>query len=304
MIQQAIITEQYDGQRLDKALSEIFSDISRTMIAKLCVDNMVLLNGKDADKKDTVHVGDHIQIEIPAPKPCKAVAQDIDIPVVYMDDDIIIVNKPKGMVVHPANGNEDGTVVNAVLGLCKDGLSGIGGVARPGIVHRIDKDTSGLLVIAKNDQAHLSLTEQFKVHSIERVYHAIVHGRLPEEGVIDAPIGRSERDRKKMAVTYKNSKNAVTHYKVIEDFGQYSYIECRLKTGRTHQIRVHMASIGHPLVGDTVYGQKKDKFSIDGQCLHAKVLGFTHPKTGKIMHFDSELPDYFQKVLTFLRNRL
>ncbi len=305
MLQQTTITIEYSGQRLDKALSVIFPDISRTMIAKLCEEDCVQLNGKAAGKKDIVKEYDSVTIDIPEPKPCEAVAQDIDIPIVYMDDDVIVVNKPKGMVVHPANGNEDGTVVNAVLGLCREGLSGIGGVIRPGIVHRIDKDTSGLLVIAKNDIAHVSLAEQFKEHSIDRVYHAIVQGRFKDtEGVIDAPIGRSEKDRKKMAVTQKNSKNAVTHYRVIEELGQYTYIECILETGRTHQIRVHMSSIGHPLIGDTVYGQKKDSFSLNGQCLHAKVLGFTHPKSGERLYFDSELPEYFQKVLTNLRNKL
>lgn len=305
MLQQTTITSEHSGLRIDKALSSIFPDISRTMIAKLCEDGFVLLNGKAAGKKDIVKESDSVSIDIPEPKPCEAVAQDIEIPVVYSDNDVIVVNKPKGMVVHPANGNEDGTLVNAVLGLCKDGLSGIGGVIRPGIVHRIDKDTSGLLVVAKNDIAHISLAEQFKEHSIERVYHAIVHGRFKDpEGVIDAPIGRSDRDRKKMAVTQKNSKNAVTHYRVLEELGQYTYIECILETGRTHQIRVHMSSIGHSLIGDTVYGQKKDVFSLNGQCLHAKVLGFTHPKTGERMHFDSELPDYFKKVLTNLRKTI
>ncbi len=305
MLQQTVITAEHSGLRLDKALSIIFPEISRTMIAKLCEEGCVLCNGNIASKKDAVKENDNIEINIPEPKPCEALPQDIYVPVVYSDDDIIVVNKPKGMVVHPANGNEDGTLVNALLSYCKDGLSGIGGVIRPGIVHRIDKDTSGLLVIAKNDNAHISLAEQFKVHSIDRVYHAIVVGKFKENiGVIDAPIGRSERDRKKMAVTYKNSKNAITHYRVLEELGQYSYIECRLETGRTHQIRVHMASIGHPLIGDTVYGSKKDIFSINGQCLHAKVLGFTHPKTNERLFFDSELPDYFEKVLTNLRKRL
>ena len=304
MQHQVTITSEYSGERLDKALAELFPDISRTLIAKLCDDNNIFVNGKPENKKYIFKENDEVILNIPPPKSCEAIPQDIDIPIVYMDDYIVVVNKPKGMVVHPANGNEDGTVVNALLSICEGELSGIGGVARPGIVHRIDKDTSGLIVIAKNDEAHIGLAEQFKVHSIDRVYHAIVHGKFKEKkGTVNAPIGRSTKDRKKMAVTEKNSKNAVTHYEVIEELGQYSYIKCVLETGRTHQIRVHMASIGHPLIGDTVYGMKKDNFNLNGQCLHAKVLGFTHPHTGEKMNFDSELPEYFTEILTKLRNK-
>lgn len=298
------IESEYIGERIDKVLASLIPELSRTMISKLCEDGNITVNGDICSKKYAVKSQDEITVIVPDAKPCEAQPQDIDIPIVYMDDSVVVVNKPKGMVVHPANGNEDGTLVNALLHICSGDLSGIGGVARPGIVHRIDKDTSGLLVVAKNDEAHISLCEQFKEHSLDRVYHAIVQGRFKDpEGTIEAPIGRSPKDRKKMAVVYRNSKSAVTHYKVLEELGNYSYIQCVLETGRTHQIRVHMAHIGHPLIGDTVYGAKKDPFALEGQCLHAKVLGFTHPKTGERLYFDSELPEYFQKVLTTLRNK-
>lgn len=224
--------------------------------------------------------------------------------IVYEDDDLLVVDKPKGMVVHPAPGNPDGTLVNALLYHCGDSLSGINGVIRPGIVHRIDKDTSGLLIVAKNDFAHVNLAEQIRVHSFTREYRAVVHGNLKQdEGTVNAPIGRSPKDRKKMAVTDRHSRNAVTHYQVLERFGDYTYIKCRLETGRTHQIRVHMAYLGHPLAGDTVYGPKNTPKSLNGQCLHAGLIGFIHPRTGEYMEFSSELPDYFQTFLRTLEQR-
>ena len=241
-------------------------------------------------------------MDIPKVKDTAVEAQDIPLDVVYEDDDLIVVNKPRGMVVHPAPGHEDGTLVNALLYHCTGQLSGIGGAIRPGIVHRIDKDTSGLLVVAKTDAAHQALTEQMSVHSIHRVYHAVVYGNLKEDtGFVEAPIGRDPKDRKKMAVTQQNSKYAYTGWQVLERFGNFTYIACKLKTGRTHQIRVHMASIGHPLAGDAVYGPKNCIRSLNGQCLHAKELGFVHPRTGEWMQFDSPLPPYFTEFLTRLR---
>lgn len=296
-----------DGQtgRIDSVLATVLSDMSRTACALLCEQSYVKVNGKTVAKNYKLAPGDAVEIDLPEPKVCAAAAQDIPLDVIYMDDSLAVINKPKGMVVHPAAGNADGTMVNALLALCGDSLSAINGVIRPGIVHRIDKDTSGLLVVAKTNSAHIELAKQLKEHSIERVYHAVIVGSLPaDEGVIDAPIGRSVKDRKKMAVTEKNSRNAVTHFKILERFNGYSYIECRLETGRTHQIRVHMSHIGHPIIGDTVYGLKKDSFHLNGQCLHAKVLGFTHPKTGERMVFDSDLPEYFKNILTKLRKEI
>ena len=300
VIQLTVNNDQSD-KRLDKALSDILPDYSRSALALLCENDAVLVNGKVCGKKYIVANGDIIEIKLPEPDLCEAIPQDIPIDIVYMDEHVVVVNKSRGMVVHPAAGNPDGTLVNALLYTCKGQLSGINGVMRPGIVHRIDKNTSGLLVVAKTDIAHNSLAEQFKEHSMERVYHAIVRGNPGETGTIDAPIGRSKNDRKKMAVTEQNSKHAVTHFKTLEQFDKYTYVECRLETGRTHQIRVHMAHIGHPLLGDVTYGDKKDEFRLEGQCLHAKVLGFTHPTTGERLLFDSNLPDYFNSVLTKLR---
>ncbi len=300
VIQLTVNNDQSD-KRLDKALSDLLPDYSRSALALLCENDAVLVNGKVCGKKHIVANGDIIEIKLPEPDLCEAIPQDIPIDIVYMDEHVVVVNKSRGMVVHPAAGNPDGTLVNALLYACKGQLSGINGVMRPGIVHRIDKNTSGLLVVAKTDIAHNSLAEQFKEHSMERVYHAIVRGNPGETGTIDAPIGRSKNDRKKMAVTEQNSKHAVTHFKTLEQFDKYTYVECRLETGRTHQIRVHMAHIGHPLLGDVTYGDKKDEFRLEGQCLHAKVLGFTHPTTGERLLFDSNLPDYFNSVLTKLR---
>ena len=295
------VSEDVLGIRLDKALALLLPDHSRSALAGLCEKGSVFIGGATADKKHIVMRDDVIEVELPEPIPCEAKPQDIPLEIVYMDEHLAVVNKPRGMVVHPAAGNPDGTLVNALLHACEGQLSGINGVMRPGIVHRIDKNTSGLLVIAKTDAAHQSLTEQFKVHSIDRIYHAIVNGNPGENGTVNAAIGRSRKDRKKMAVTDSNSKPAVTHFQMLEQLGKYSYIECRLETGRTHQIRVHMAHIGHSLVGDDVYGSAKDVFGLNGQCLHAKVLGFTHPISGERLYFESNLPDYFENVLTKIR---
>ena len=300
-LMQLTITEELAGKRLDKALSMLLPDYSRSSLADLCQSGAVVVNGEIADKKQIVYAGNIVFVEIPAPVPCEAVAQDIPLDIVYMDEHVAVVNKPRGMVVHPAAGNPDGTLVNALLHACGNELSGINGVLRPGIVHRIDKNTSGLLVIAKTDLAHQSLAAQFKEHSMDRIYHAIVCGNPGDEGTINAPIGRSKKDRKKMAVTPQNSKHAVTHYRTLEQLGKYTYIECKLETGRTHQIRVHMSHIGHPLLGDVIYGDTKDTFKLEGQCLHAKVLGFTHPISGERLYFESDLPEYFNSVLTKIK---
>ena len=258
--------------------------------------------GRPVNKKEKAVPGMVVEVVLPDPQPIEAVPQNIPLEIVYEDPSLLVVNKPKGMVVHPAPGNPDGTLVNALLYHCAGQLSGIGGAIRPGIVHRIDKDTSGLLVVAKTDAAHQALSDQMSVHAIHRVYHAVVYGNLREdEGFVEAPIGRDPRDRKKMAVTPVNSKYAYTGWRVLERFGNFTYIACQLKTGRTHQIRVHMASIGHPLAGDPVYGPRNCIRSLGGQCLHAKELGFTHPATGEWMRFDSELPGWFQEYLIRLR---
>ena len=303
-LMQLKITEDQSGERLDKALSLLLPNHSRSSLAELCQSGAVRVNQKVAGKKQIVLAGDIVTLEMPEPVPCEAIAQDIPLDIVYMDDHIAVRNKPRGMVVHPAAGNPDGTLVNALLHACGDELSGINGVMRPGIVHRIDKNTSGLLVIAKTDIAHQSLAEQFKEHSIDRIYHAIVCGNPGDEGTVNAPIGRSKKDRKKMAITPQNSKHAVTHYRTLMNLGKYTYIECKLETGRTHQIRVHMSHIGHPLLGDTTYGDTKDTFSLNGQCLHAKVLGFTHPISGERMFFESDLPEYFNSILTKIQKML
>ena len=262
----------------------------------------VLRNGKPAGKKEKLKAGDVLQVEIPDAAPAEAVPQNIPLPIVYEDEHLLVVNKPKGMVVHPAPGNPDGTMVNALLYHCGSRLSSIGGVIRPGIVHRIDKDTSGLLVVAKDDETHRALSEKMSRHDILREYHAVVYGNLKEDsGFVEASIGRDKNDRKKMAVTDQNAKYAYTEWRVLERFGNFTYIACRLKTGRTHQIRVHMASIGHPLAGDPVYGPRSCITELHGQCLHAKMLGFEHPATGQWMEFDSDLPPYFEKYLQKLR---
>lgn len=286
------------GLRIDKFLSEQIGDRSRSFISNLIKNGNVLVNDKAVSKSYVIKENDFIKATVPEAVEYIAEAENLPLNVVYEDADLIVVNKPKGMVVHPAAGNYSGTLVNALMYHCKGQLSGINGVLRPGIVHRIDKNTSGLLVVAKNDIAHNSLAAQLKEHSVKREYRAIAYGRFKEsEGRVDLPIGRDTNDRKKMTVTYKNSKNAVTNYKVLEELNGYSYISCVLETGRTHQIRVHMAHLGHPLAGDDVYGPKKIITALNGQCLHAKTLGFAHPVTGKYMEFDSQLPAYFEDFL-------
>lgn len=274
--------------------------LTRSAVDGLVRDGMVSVNGKPIIKTCKLKEGDIIEVNIPKPVSLDAVPQNIPLDIVYEDNDLLVVNKPKGMVVHPAAGNYDGTLVNALLYHCGDRLSGINGVIRPGIVHRIDKNTSGLLIVAKNDTAHIGLSEQIKNHSFTREYQAVAMGRFKEnEGTVNAPIGRSQADRKKMCVTMKNSKNAVTHYSVLKQYKDYAHIRCRLETGRTHQIRVHMAYIGHSIYGDDVYG--KACKGIEGQCLHAGKIGFIHPITGEYLEFESELPEYFEEVLASLR---
>lgn len=290
------IISDVSGERIDKFIAEKL-DISRSRVQKLISDGLVILDGKSAKSSDKVFLEQIIMVEIPEAKPVQIVAEDISLDILYEDDDVLVINKPKGMVVHPANGNQTGTLVNAIMAHCKDNLSGINGEIRPGIVHRIDKDTSGVLVIAKNDKAHISLAEQLKVHSMTRIYIAVARGNFKDEaGVIDAPIGRNPKDRKKMGVV-SNGRHAVTHYKVIKQLDDCAVLEVKLETGRTHQIRVHMAYIGHPLLGDEVYSSGKNKYGFKGQALHAKTLGFVHPVTGKYMEFSSNLPEEFEKLL-------
>ncbi len=298
-MEEIILNAAGDGGRLDKYIADN-SDISRSFAASLADDGMITVNGAAADKKTKIKDGDIIVISVPEPIVPEAVPQDIPIDIVYEDESVIVVNKPQGMVVHPAPGNYDGTLVNGLLYHCS--LSGINGVIRPGIVHRIDKDTSGLLVVAKTNAAHESLAAQLKEHKAHRRYVSIVNGNIKEDsGTIDKPIGRHPRDRKKMAII-QGGREAVTHYSVLERFGSYTLVECVLETGRTHQIRVHMASIGHSIVGDRVYGIKKERIKTNGQLLHAQTIGFEHPVTGKMMEFTCELPQYFQNILKKLRN--
>ncbi len=297
-----LVEQPNNNIRIDKFLSEQMPDYTRSFLQKLIKEGDVLVNGQPVKSNYKVSTDDRISVEIPEMKDPEILAEDIPLDILYEDSDIIIVNKPKQMVVHPAPGHYSGTLVNALMYHCGNDLSGINGELRPGIVHRIDMDTTGSLVICKNDIAHQSLSEQLKVHSIKRVYEAIVHGNLKEDtGTIHAPIGRHPQDRKKMSIHAKISRDAITHYQVLERFGNYTYIQCQLETGRTHQIRVHMASIGHPILGDEVYGPKKCPFpSLQGQTLHAKTLGITHPRTGEYLEVNAPLPDYFTKLLQIL----
>ena len=288
--------------RLDKYLAEQFPEQTRSYLQKLIKDGEVLVNGKNVKTGYQLSKGDEVSVNIPEPKELDVEPQKMDLDIVYEDEDVILINKPKGMVVHPAPGHTTDTLVNGLLYHCKDNLSGINGVARPGIVHRIDRDTTGILIVCKNDMSHNSIAAQLKEHSINRRYRALVHGNLKEDtGTIEGPIGRHPIDRKKMAINERNGKPAVTHYTVLERFGNYTLIECKLETGRTHQIRVHMTSIGHPLVGDEVYGPAKCPFKLQGQSLHAMVLGFVHPRTGEYMEFSADLPEYFEDLLRKLR---
>ena len=291
-----IAAKEDSGSRADKYISDNIAQLTRSAVQNLILQGSVLADGKPIAKNCKLRGGEKLTVEIPDPQPLDAQPENIPLDIVYEDDDLLVVNKPKGMVVHPAHGNHNGTLVNALLYHCGESLSGINGVIRPGIVHRIDKNTSGLLIVAKNDAAHLGLAEQIKAHSFTREYEAVAVGYFKEtEGMIDAPIGRHKTDRKKMCVTTENSRNAVTHYSVIKQYGGYAHLRLRLETGRTHQIRVHLAYLGHPVLGDDVYG--KPYKGLDGQCLHARKVGFIHPKTKKYMEFSSELPEYFQAVL-------
>ena len=292
------------GTRLDSFIADCGVGVSRAHGVKLIDEGNITVNGLPANKKYKVNAGDIISISIPEPIALEVTAENIALDIVYEDDSLIVVNKPQGMVVHPAAGNYSGTLVNALMNHCAGSLSGINGVIRPGIVHRIDKDTSGLLIVAKNDNAHVFLSQQLKDRSLSREYIALVNGNIKTgEGIIDAPIGRNPNDRKKMCVTNQNSREAVTGYNVFERFGRYSLVGCKLKTGRTHQIRVHMAYLGHSVVGDKTYGIKKEEFKLDGQLLHACKLKFIHPVSFKQMEFSVDLPDYFKTILAKLRLR-
>ena len=286
-----------EGERLDKSICAFAPELSRSFVQKVLEDGGVTVNGRVCKKSYKAQAGDTVEVVAPELREIEAVPQDIPLDIRFEDDSLLVVNKPRGMVVHPAPGNPDGTLVNALMYHCKGSLSGINGVIRPGIVHRIDKNTSGLLMVAKTDEAHVSLAAQIQQHSFTREYRAVVHGHLKEPvGTVDAPIGRNPNDRKKMCVTAINSRNAVTHYEVLETYKSFSFVKVRLETGRTHQIRVHMAHLGHPVAGDDVYGPKNG-VALGGQCLHAGLIGFVHPKTRKYIELSSELPDYFTAFL-------
>lgn len=295
------VSGELSGERVDKALTTLVDFLSRSYIQKQIKAGGVTIGGTPVKAGARVAEGDELTIYVPDSVQPDIKPEPIPLAILYEDEDVLVVNKPKGMVVHPAAGHYDGTLVNAVMYHCGDSLSGINGVLRPGIVHRIDKDTTGSVIICKNDAAHLSLAQQLKEHHVTRAYHAICHGVIKQEtGVIDTLIGRDAKDRKKMAVQEVNGKRAVTHYRVLQRFDEYTYVECRLETGRTHQIRVHMASIGHPLLGDEVYGVRKCPFHLQGQTLHAKLLGFIHPRSGEYIETDAPLPEYFQHLLDIL----
>lgn len=297
-----IVESEDAGKRVDVFLTNELEEVSRSFIQKLISDEKIKVNQKTIKSNYKLRLDDIIDVEIPDPEPVEILAEPIPLDILYEDKDIIVVNKPQGMVVHPAPGHYTGTLVNALLYHCKEDLSGINGLLRPGIVHRIDKDTSGVLMVAKNDYAHNHLALQLKEHSITRKYNAIVyHNIVNDEGTINAPIGRHPTERKKMAVTQKNSRHAITHYTVLERFGQFTLIEAQLETGRTHQIRVHMKHIGHPLLGDPVYGPKSQPYNINGQMLHARVLGFIHPSKKEYMEFEAPIPKYFMDVIEKLR---
>ncbi|MDE6092022.1 MAG: RluA family pseudouridine synthase [Ruminococcus sp.] len=290
------VGDESSGGRIDKYISDNIDGLTRSAVQGLIEKENILVNGKNTSKNYKIKSDDCISVEIPEPQVMDAVPDNIPLDIVYEDNDLLVVNKPKGMVVHPAHANYNGTLVNALLYHCGESLSGINGVIRPGIVHRIDKNTSGLLIVAKNDKSHLHLAQQIKEHSFTREYEAVATGYFKDiSGTIDAPIGRHKTDRKKMCVTTENSRNAVTHYSVIKQYGGFAYVRLRLETGRTHQIRVHLSYIGHAVLGDDVYG--KPYRDLDGQCLHARKIGFIHPTTSEYMEFTSELPDYFRKVL-------
>jgi 23S rRNA pseudouridine1911/1915/1917 synthase len=296
-LKEFIVKKEEANKRLDSYLASVNENISRSNIQKMIEENHILVNGKTAKASYKVQENDKVILEEVQPKEVELKAQDIPLEIIYEDNDIIVVNKPKGLVVHPANGNPDGTLVNAIMAICKESLSGIGGQLRPGIVHRLDKDTSGILVVAKNDLAHVNMSNQIKNREVKKTYIALVRGVVKEnEATINMPIGRSTKDRKKMAVT-KTGKEAITHIKVLERFDDCTLVEVKIETGRTHQIRVHLAQIGYPVLGDTVYSKGKNRFGVVGQCLHAKSLDFKHPITGKSMHLEAELPEYFKDIL-------
>jgi 23S rRNA pseudouridine1911/1915/1917 synthase len=297
------VKEGEEAKRLDAYIPEKISTLSRTAVKRLLDEGKILVNGKQEKASYKVSIKDKIELEIPEAKSTELIAQEIPVPVIYEDNDIIVVNKPKGMVVHPANGNPDGTLVNAILAMCKDSLSGIGGEIRPGIVHRLDKETSGLLIVAKNDAAHINMSKQIQDRKVVKKYIALVRGVIAEnEATIDLPIARSQRDRKKMAVDSKG-KNAVTHFKVLQRYDNYTLLELKIDTGRTHQIRVHMSYIGHPVVGDSTYSNGKNEFGVEGQMLHARYLEFKHPITNKEMKLEAPIPEYFEQVIQQLENR-
>ena len=302
-MKELVVKDNNQKKRLDSYIVEELEDLSRTTVKRLIDEEKILVNGKKQKSSYKPEMGDVISIDMPEAREIKLEAQNIPVPVIYEDNDIIVVNKPKGMVVHPANGNPDGTLVNAILAMCKNSLSGIGGEIRPGIVHRLDKDTSGLLIVAKNDTAHIKMSKQIQDRKVTKKYIALVKGVIAEnEATIDLPIARSTKDRKKMGVD-PNGKNAITHFKVLKRYDKYTLLELKIDTGRTHQIRVHMSYIGHPVVGDSVYSNGKNEFDIEGQMLHARYLEFKHPITGEELKLEGPIPEYFESILKKLENR-